>query len=166
VQQGKVDDHVDIARSLIGAVVKQGAPAPDISTVDKLRQALLNARSIAISDSASGVYIQNQMFKKLGIEDQMKAKTRVIPADPVAGVVAKGDAEIGFQQISELKPVAGVTILAPLPAEVQDVTVYAAGVVASSKQREAARSLVQFLASPAAAKAITDSGMEPMNGAK
>jgi molybdate transport system substrate-binding protein len=162
VQQGKVDDHADIARSLIGAVVKQGAPAPDISTVDKLRQALLNAKSIAVSDSASGVYIQKEMLKKLGIEDQVKAKVRVIPGDPVAGIVAKGEAEIGFQQISELKPVAGVTMLAPLPAEVQDVTTYAAGVVASSKQKEAARALVRFLASPAAAKAITDSGMEPI----
>ena len=162
VQQGKVEDRANIARSLMGAVVKQGAPAPDISTVDKLRQALLNAKSIAVSDSASGVYIQREMFKKLGIEDQVKGKTRVIPGDPVAGVVAKGEAEIGFQQISELKPVAGVTMLAPLPPEMQEVTIYAAGVVANSKQKDAARALVRFLASPGAAKAITDSGMEPM----
>jgi molybdate transport system substrate-binding protein len=163
VAQGKVDSdaHANIARSLIGAVVKQGAPVPDISTVDKLRDVLLAAPSIAISDSASGVYIQKEMFKKLGIEDQVRGKTRVIPGDPVAGTVARGEAAIGFQQISELKPVQGVTILGPLPAEVQDVTIYAAGVVASSQKKDAALALLHFLASPAAAAAITNSGMEP-----
>lgn len=168
VAQGKVDGeaHASIARSLIGAVVKQGTPQPDISTMDKLREALLAAPSIAISDSASGVYIQNRMFKKLGIEDQLRGKTRVIPGDPVAGVVARGEAAIGFQQISELKPVAGVTILGPLPDDAQDVTIYAAGVVANSHQKDAAVALLHFLASPQAATAIINSGMEPYGPAK
>src|SRR4051794_2914238 len=102
VQQGKVADPVDVALSKIGAAVKQGAPVPDISTTDGLRQAMLAAHTIAVSDSASGVYIQNQMLKKLGIEDQARSKIKMIAADPVGGVVAKGEADLGFQQVSEL----------------------------------------------------------------
>jgi molybdate transport system substrate-binding protein len=168
VQDGKVapGDAVGLARSGIGAAVKQGAAVPDVSTVDGLRQALLNARSIAYSDSASGVYIQNEMFKKMGIEDQVRPKAHMIPADPVGEVVAKGEAEIGFQQISELEPVHGITIAGPLPAPLQEYTIFSAGVLASSEHKQEARALIRFLSSPEAAKAITDSGMEPMNGAR
>ena len=115
-QPSPSDDRVVIARSGIGAAVKQGAPVPDISTVDGLRRALLAAHSIAYSDSASGVYIQNEMFKKLGIEDQVRGKAHMIPATPVGEIVAKGEADLGFQQISELRPVAGHHHRRPLAA--------------------------------------------------
>jgi len=164
VQQGKVasEDRVVLARSGVGAAVRAGAPVPDISTVDKLRDALLAAPSIAYSDSASGVYIQNEMFKKLGIEDQVRGKARMIPATPVGEIVAKGEAALGFQQISELKPVPGITIAGPLPPPVQLYTLYSAGVLADSPVKQQARELLQFLASPEVAPAIDRSGMEPI----
>ena len=164
VEQGKVvaDSRADLARSGIGVVVRAGAPKPDISTVDALRRALLAAKSAAYSDSASGVYIQNEMFKRMGIAAQMAGKARMIPAEPVGAVVARGEAEIGFQQISELKPIAGIVLVGPLPPEVQQVTVFSAGVVTGSKEPEAGRALIRFLASPAASSAIAESGMEPI----
>jgi molybdate transport system substrate-binding protein len=163
-QQGKViaNSRMGLARSGIGVVVKEGAPEPDISSADALRQALLNARSVAYSDSASGVYIQNEMFKRLGIEEQMKGKARKIPAEPVGAVVARGEAEIGFQQISELKPIHGITLVGPLPAELQKYTVFSAGIVTGSKEQDTARALIQFLAAPQAAPVVADSGMEPL----
>lgn len=167
IKDGKVipGSRVDLARSKIGVAVKAGAPIPDVSTVDALRRTLLAAKSIAYSDSASGVYIQNEMFKNLGIEDQVQSKARMIPAIPVGGVVARGEAEIGFQQVSELKPVPGITIVGPLAPEVQRVTVFSAGVVKGAKNAEAARALIAYLASPEAAEAIIESGMEPVAGA-
>jgi molybdate transport system substrate-binding protein len=159
IRQGKVipDSRTDLAFSGIGVVVKAGAKLPDIGTEDALRRTLLAAKSIAYSDSASGVYIQNEMFKKLGIEDQIKGKARMIPAEPVGAVVARGEAEIGFQQISELKPIGGITLVGPLPAALQKVTMFSAGIVAGSIPL----SLIRFLTSPEAAPAIKDSGMEP-----
>jgi molybdate transport system substrate-binding protein len=158
-----VTNPVDVALSKIGAAVKQGAPAPNISTVEALRQTMLAAHVIAVSDSASGVYIQAQLLRKLGIEDQVRGKIRMIPADPVGGVVAKGEADLGFQQVSELRPIQGITLLGPIPDAVQEVTTYKAGVVASSHRKDAALAFVRFMASPAAAAAIHESGMEPIN---
>jgi molybdate transport system substrate-binding protein len=164
VKQGKViaGSRVDLARSGIGVVVRQGAPHPDISTVEALKQTVLAAQSIAYSDSASGVYIRNEMFNKLGIADQVAGKARMIPAEPVGAVVARGDAEIGFQQISELKPIKGIDLLGPLPPEVQVYTVFAGGIVSASRQQEEAGSLLRFLASPQARPAVIGSGLEPM----
>ncbi len=168
VADGKVasDDTVKLARSGIGVVVRQGSPVPDISTVDGLKQALLNARSIAYSDSASGVYIEREMFKQMGIEDQVRGKARMIPAEPVGQVVARGEAEIGFQQISELKPIVGITLLGPVPQPLQLDTIFSAGVIAGSTEKDVARDLIRFLASPAAATAIKNSGMDPFGAAK
>lgn len=163
IRQGRVvaGSRVDLARSYIGMAVRAGAPKPDISSVDALKRALLDAKSIAYSDSASGVYLSTVLFPHLGIADQIKNKSRMIPAEPVGGVIARGDAEIGFQQISELKPVPGIEIVGPLPPGAQKVTVFAAGVVSGAKQPEAGKALIDFLASPASAVAITKSGMEP-----
>src|SRR5258708_10202775 len=102
------------------------------------------------------------MFQRLGIAEEMKDKARQIPAEPVAGVVGRGDAEIGFQQISELRPFPGVDIVGPLPSELQTVTVFSAGIATVSKQPDAGKALVKFLASPAASAAIVKSGMEPI----
>jgi molybdate transport system substrate-binding protein len=164
IKQGKVvaDSRVELARSNIGMAVRAGAPKPDISTVDALKRTLLAAKSIAYSDSASGVYLSTVLFQRLGIADQIKGKSRMIPAEPVGAVVARGDAEIGFQQISELLPVQGIDLVGPLPPEVQKVTVFSAGIVTVAKEPDAGRALVKFLASPAAAPAITGSGLEPV----
>jgi molybdate transport system substrate-binding protein len=156
------DSRVDLARSPIAMAVRAGAPKPDISTVDRFRQALLNARSIAYSDSASGVYIQNEMFPKLGIADAVRTKSKMIPATPVGEVVARGDAEIGFQQLSELRPVPGIDIVGVIPPEVQKITVFAGGVVTNAQHGASARALLAFLASLAAAPSIANSGLEPI----
>jgi molybdate transport system substrate-binding protein len=162
--KGKVmaGSSVDLVKSPIGIAVKSGALRPDISTADAVRRALLAAKTIAYSDSASGVYVSTEMFQKLGIADAMKDKARKIPATPVGEIVAHGDAEIGFQQISELKAVAGVDIVGPLPDELQRITVFSAGIAAASKEPEAGRALIKFLASSAARDAIVKSGMEPI----
>ena len=164
IKQGKVvaDSRVELARSNIGMAVRAGAPKPDISTVDALKRTLLAAKSIAYSDSASGVYLSTVLFQRLGLADQIKGKSRMIPAEPVGAVVARGDAEIGFQQISELLPVQGIDLVGPLPPEVQKVTVFSAGIVTVAKEPDVGRALVKFLASPAAALAITRSGLEPV----
>jgi molybdate transport system substrate-binding protein len=164
VKQGKVvaNSRVDLVKSPIGIAVKSGAPKPDISSADAVKHALLAAKSVAYSDSASGVYVSTEMFARLGIADAMKDKARQIPADPVAGVVARGDAEIGFQQISEMLPVPGVDIVGPLPAELQKITVFSAGIASVSREPDAGNALIKFLGSPAASAAIVKSGMEPI----
>jgi molybdate transport system substrate-binding protein len=163
-KQGKViaESRVDLVKSPIGIAVRSGAPKPDISSADTLKRALLAAKSVAYSDSASGVYVSTEMFAKLGIADEMKDKARKIPATPVGEIVARGDAEIGFQQISELLPVAGVDIVGPLPPELQKITVFSAGIATVSKEPDAGKALIKFLASPAARAAIVKSGMEPI----
>jgi len=164
IKQGKViaGSRVDLARSNIGMAVRAGAPKPDIGSVDAFKRVLLEAKSVAYSDSASGVYVSSVLFQRLGIADQMKGKSKMIPGEPVGAVVARGDAEIGFQQISELLPVRGIDYVGPLPPELQKVTVFSAGVAVGAKEPDAARALLTFLASPAAAAAITKSGLEPV----
>jgi len=154
--------RVDLARSSIGLAVRAGAPKPDISSVAALTRTLLQAKSVAYSSSVSGVYISTELFPRLGIARQMQAKGRKVETEPVGAVVARGEAEIGFQQISELKPVAGVEVVGPLPREVQRVTVFSAGLVVGSANPAGARALVTFLSSPTAAAALTKSGMEPV----
>ena len=164
VKQGKVvaGSSVDLVKSPIGIAVKSGAPKPDISTADAVKRALLAAKSVAYSDSASGVYVSTEMFQKLGIADAMKDKAKKIPATPVGEIVAHGDAELGFQQISEMLPVPGIDIVGPLPADLQKITVFSAGIASVSKEPEAGKALIKFLASPAASAAIIKSGMEPI----
>jgi molybdate transport system substrate-binding protein len=163
-KKGKViaDSQVDLVKSPIGVAVKTGATKPDISSVDAVKRALLAAKTIAYSDSASGVYVSTEMFRKLGIEEEMKGKARQIPATPVGEIVAKGEAEIGFQQISELKPIAGIDVVGPLPAELQKITVFSAGIATVSKEPDAGKALIKFLASPAARAEIIKSGMDPI----
>src|ERR1700676_48878 len=146
----------------IGIAVRAGAAKPDISAVEAVKRALLAAKTVAYSDSASGVYVSTEMFEKLGIADAMKDKARKIPATPVGEIVARGEAELGFQQISELKPVQGIDIVGPLPNELQKITVFSAGIATVSKEPEAAKALIKFLGSPAARDTIIKSGMEPI----
>jgi molybdate transport system substrate-binding protein len=153
--------RVQLARSMIGIAVRKGAPKPDISTVAALKQTLLNAKSIAYSASASGTYISTEMFKRLGIADQMKDKAKRIESERVGAVVARGDAELGFQQVSELLPIAGIDYVGLLPGEVQQVSIVSAAIATRSKARSAGETLIQFLASPAAAATIHKTGLEP-----
>jgi molybdate transport system substrate-binding protein len=164
MKQGKAEagSRVDIALSPIGVAVRAGQPKPDISSTESFKRALLAAKSIAYSDSASGVYVGTEMMQKLGILDDMKPKSHKIEADPVGGVVARGDAELGFQQISELIPVAGIDIVGPLPPEVQKITMFSAGIVTGAKEAEAGRALIRFLASKDAAPVIEKSGLDPV----
>jgi molybdate transport system substrate-binding protein len=164
IKQGKViaDSRVDLVKSPIGIAVKAGAPKPDISSADAVKRALLAAKSVAYSDSASGVYVSTEMFGKLGIADEMKDKAKMIPATPVAEIVARGEAEIGFQQISEMLPVPGVDIVGQLPAELQKITVFSAGIATVSKEPAAGNALIKFLTSPEASATIVKSGLEPI----
>ena len=166
IKKGQIlpDSRADLVRSSIGVAVKAGTPHPDISSVDALKRTLLQAKSIAYSASASGVYLSTELFPALGIADQIKSKSKRIADEPVGAVVARGDAGIGLQQISELLPVPGIDYIGPLPAEVQRVTVFSAGIAAASKEPAAARAFIKFLASPAAASAISKSGLTPITG--
>jgi amidase len=154
--------RVDLARSAIGMAVRKGAPKPDISSVEALRRTLLAAKSIAYSASVSGLYLATELFQRLGVADQVLPKSRRIESERVGAVVARGEAEIGFQQISELLPEPGIDFVGPLPAEVQRVTVFSAGIGAAARNPDAARSLIKFLASPAAIPAIRESALEPV----
>jgi molybdate transport system substrate-binding protein len=152
--------RTDLARSGIGVAVRAGAPKPDISTADALTRALREAQSIAHSSSASGIYMKS-LLQRLGLTQTLGDRIRQIQGEPVGAVVARGEAEIGFQQVSELLPVPGIDYVGPLPAEIQELTVFSAGITAGARQPEAARALVAFLTSPAAAPLIRQSGMEP-----
>ena len=156
------DGVTPVARSVIGMAVRDGAPKPDISTVDALRRTLLQAKSIAYSASVSGQYLTTELYQRLGIADQALPKSRLISGGERAGAaVARGEVEIGFQQISELLPVAGIAHITPLPPEVQKVSVFSAGVAASCTDADTARAAIAFLASAEAENAITKSGLEP-----
>ncbi len=154
--------RVDLARSSIGMAVRAGAPRPDVSTVAAFVKTLLGARSVAHSGSVSGLYLVNEVYPRLGIAAELKAKSQLVVRERVGAVVARGDAEFGFQQVSELLPVPGIQLLGPLPPEIQRVTIFAAGVAVHASSPDAARVLIAFLASPAAAAAIEQSGMAPM----
>jgi len=156
-----VGTRTPLAQSGIGMAVRAGAPRPDISTVEALRRTLLAAQSIAYSASVSGRYLTTDLFQRLGIADQMAAKSRRIDGERVGAVVARGEAELGFQQTSELLPVSGIDYVGPLPAGVQRVSVFSAGVAAHSRNRAAAEALIRFLASADAAAAVVKTGLEP-----
>jgi molybdate transport system substrate-binding protein len=155
------DSVTDLGIGNVAMAVKAGAPKPDISTLAAFKQTLLKAKSVALSDSASGVYFRTVLFKKLGIEKQMLPKTHTIQATPVGLNIARGEYEIGIQQFSELKPIPGVEIVGLIPAAVQLPTPYSAGLVKSAPNPKGGRDLIHFLGSPAAFAAIRDSGMVP-----
>ena len=151
-----------LARSGIGIAVRAGASRPDISTVEALKQTLLRAASVAYSASVSGRYVATELYEQLGIAAEMTPKSRRIERERVGAVVARGEAEIGFQQTSELLPVPGIDYVGPLPAEVQRVSVFSAAVVVHSEHRDAAAALIRFLASAEAAATVARTGLEPI----
>jgi molybdate transport system substrate-binding protein len=167
VADGKAarNDVAVVARSTIGVAVRKGAPKPDLSSPDSFRRALLGAGSLTYPNpehgAASGIHFA-RMLERMGIAAEMQSKTVFLPkAGPVGVLVAKGDAEIAVHQIQELMPVAGIDIVGPLPAELQDVLVFAAAIMTGAGDRAASQAFVDFLRAPASAQVIKAKGMEP-----
>lgn len=164
----KPDSKVELAKSQIGMVVRAGAAKPDIGSVDAFKSTLLAAKSIAYSDSGSGTYLSTKLFAKLGVADQVAGKSRKVrgppSGEPVAAVVARGEAEIGFQQVAELIHVPGVTYLGTIPAELQPGHSFAGAVTSTARQPEAASALLRFLSSPDAAPVLAKAGLTPPSG--
>ena len=156
--------RTNLGRVGVGVVVKEGAPKPDISSVDAFKKTLLAAKSVAYIDPAaggsSGIYVAG-LLDKLGVAADVKPKAKLIPGGAVAEHIARGEAEIGIHQISEILPVKGITLVGPLPADIQNYTVYAAGLGANGKESEAAKALLKTLSGPAAADVLKSKGMEP-----
>jgi molybdate transport system substrate-binding protein len=150
----------DLARCGIGVAVRTGAPRPDLTSADTLIGALKQAKAIAYSSSASGIYLKG-LFQRLGLTEALGGRMKQIAGEPVGAVVARGEAEIGFQQVSELLVVPGIDFVGPLPAEIQHTTVFAAGIPAAAAEEGTARTLIAHLTAPSAAAIIRGSGMEP-----
>jgi molybdate transport system substrate-binding protein len=162
-QLGKIvpGSRVDLVKSGVGVAVRAGAPKPDVSSADALKRALLSAKSIGYSTGPSGVYVAG-LFQRMGIADEMKPKAKQPPSGASVGeMIARGEVEIGFQQISELVHVAGIDFLGPLSPDIQQITVFSSGVHAGAKAPGAAKALVKFLTSPAAVPIIKKNGLEP-----
>lgn len=158
---GKVGVVVDLASSGVAVAVRKGAPRPEIGSAEAVKRALRAAKSIAYSSGPSGVYLSG-LFERWGIAGELKGRiTQTRPGTAVGPLVAGGEAEIGFQQMSELLPVAGIDILGPLPADIQIMTVFSGGVHAAAREAEAARAWMSYITSPAAAPALRRHGMEP-----
>jgi molybdate transport system substrate-binding protein len=162
-QSGKVvaGSRTDIAKSGVGAAVGKGKPKADISTVDALKKTLLAAKSIGYSTGPSGIYIVT-VFQKMGIADEVKSKLKQTPTGVFVGsIIASGEAEIGFQQVSELSFFPGIDYVGPIPAEVQLITVFSAGIPTGTKQADAAKALVSFVTAPAAAAIFKKHALDP-----
>ena len=158
--------RVNLATVGVGVVVKEGAPKPDVSTVEAFKRSLLAAKSVAYIDPASGgssgVYI-DKLLERLGIADQVRPKAKLKKGGHVAELIVSGEAELGLHQISEIVPVKGAALVGPLPKEIQNTTTYAAGLSASPQNKDAAQALIKIFAGPAAAAVLKSKGMEPAN---
>ena len=161
----RAGSKIDLALSQVGMVVRAGAAKPDISSVEAFRRVLLAAKSIGYSDSGSGTYLSTTLFKQLGVADQVAGKSRKVrgppSGEPVAAVVARGEVEIGFQQVSELLHVPGVTFVGALPAELQPGFTFAGAITTAARQPAAALALLRFLSSPEAAATLAKAGLAP-----
>ena len=156
------ETRVDLARSSIGMAVREGAPRPDIGTPEAFVETLLAAESIGYSASVSGTYVSTELFPRLGVAEQLAPKSRRIVSERVAAVVARGEVEIGFQQVSEILSVDGAAYAGPIPAEYQRVTTFSAGIAADAGNPAGAQRLVDFLASEEAAPIIAENGLDPV----
>ena len=163
IQCGRIatDSKVNLAKSGVGVAVRTGAARPDISSADALKRALLAAKAVAFSTGPSGVYML-ELFERLGIAAEIRPKSLQIKGEPSGAAVARGDAEIAFQQVSELLPVPGIDVIGPLPAQIQCITTFSAGMQKSATEPAAAQAWIKFLTSPAAAPVLRKTGMEPV----
>jgi molybdate transport system substrate-binding protein len=163
VKRGNIvpGSRVDLVKSGVGVAVRTSAPKPDISSGDALKKTLLAAKSVGLSTGPSGVYVAG-LFQRMGIADEIKPKLKQVPPGvPVGTIIASGEAEIGFQQVSELIHVSGIDYIGPLPADVQHITVFSGGIHTGAKQPDAAKALVKFITAPAAVPVIKKHGLEP-----
>ena len=156
------ETRVDLASSSIGMAVREGSPLPDISTPEAFAETLLAAESIGYSASVSGTYVSTELFPRLGLADQLAPKSRRIVSERVAAVVARGEIEIGFQQVSEILSIDGAAYAGPLPAEYQRVTTFSAGIATEAGNPDGAQQLLDFLSSGEAAPTIAETGLEPV----
>ena len=162
IRQGKVvaGSRVDLAKSGIGVAVRAGAPRPDLGSGEALKAALLAAGTVGYTSGPSGVYMA-ALIERMGIADAVKGKHRGVPSGGTIGtIVASGEAEIGFQQVSELVHIKGIDYIGPLPPDVQKITVFASGIQAGAQNAEGAKALVAFLTAPAAHAAYKAAGLE------
>ncbi|WP_128597281.1 substrate-binding domain-containing protein [Paraburkholderia kirstenboschensis] len=169
IRQGRFfpDTRTDLVASRIGVAVQAGMPKPDVSTVEKLRSALLTAKSVAFSEGASGTYITGTLFPKLGIAYQMKATSVQIKGKELVGTaIERGYAELGLQQISELRAIQGIQYVGPLPEEVQKASVVSAAVSTTAQEREGAAALISYLKTPAASAVFEKTGLDPIEPGK
>jgi len=157
---GIVSERTDLAKSGIGVAVKAGAPKPDISSSAALKRAVLAAKGIAYSTGPSGIYLI-KLFERMGIAEQIQSRVKQVQGVPAGTVAARGEAELAFQQVSELLPVPGIDFVGPLPPDVQEITIFSAGLHARAPHPDAARALIKHLTAPAAAPVIIRKGMEP-----
>ena len=161
VADGKLVRRVDVAKSGIGVALRAGLQRPDISNGEAVKTAVLAARSVAYSSGPSGFYLAD-LFKKMGIAEQIKGKvTQTAPGVQVGEVVARGEADLGFQQVSELQHLKGIQYLGPLPADIQHTTMFSGGVHTTAPQKEAAEAFIRFVTAPGAGASIRKAGMEP-----
>ena len=163
IKKGKMTpgSRIDIARSGVGVAIKAGAPRPDIGSSEALKKALLSAKAVAFSTGPSGAHVQ-RVFERLGIAGEMRERSRQTPPGVrVAEYLASGEADLGFQQISEFIHETGIDFLGPLPADIQNITEYSSGIPVASDAAEPAKALQAFLSAPAAASVIKKNGMEP-----
>ncbi len=165
IAKGKIaaGSRVNLASVGVGVVVKQGAPKPDVSTVEAFKRALLAAKSVAYIDPASGgssgIYI-DKLLVRLGIADQIRPKAKLKKGGHVADLIVSGEAELGLHQISEIVPVKGAVLVGPLPKEIQNTTTYAAGLSASVRDKAATAELIEYLSGADAAAVLKSKGME------
>jgi molybdate transport system substrate-binding protein len=161
VQAGVVSSCTDIATCGVGVAVRAGARKPDISSGEALKRAVLEAKSIVYSTGPSGVYLV-KLFERMGIADAIKSKVKQVQGEPAGAPVARGEAEIGFQQVCELLPVPGIDLVGPLPPDVQEITTFAAGIHTRARAKDAAKALVEFFRRSQSASVIRTKGMEPV----
>ncbi len=163
-EQGFVrgDSRRDLVRSSIGMAVREGSEAPDISTPEAFRQVLLDAESIAYSASASGTYLSTVLFPQLGLWESLEPKSRRIVSERVASVVARGEAQIGFQQISEILPIDGASFVAPIPGAYQKITVFSTGITTGAVNPDDARRLIDYISSTEVSATVAATGLEPV----
>lgn len=158
----RAGSRVDLVRSGVAVAVRAGAPRPDISNEDAVRAAVLAARSISYSTGPSGVALA-RLFERWGIAAEIQSRiVQAPPGVPVGALVARGEVELGFQQLSELLPLDGITILGPLPPDIQVTTIFSAGVATNSVQPDAVRAMLEYMVSPEVAEAKRAQGMDPV----
>ena len=162
----RADTRADLASSSIGMAVREGTPLPDISTPEAFVETLLAAESIGYSASVSGTYVSTELFPRLGLAEQLAPKGRRIESERVAAVVARGEVDIGFQQVSEILSIPGAAYAGPIPGEYQRVTTFSAGIATDAGNPEGGRKLIDFLSSDDAAATIAETGLEPLQAAR